>query len=125
MSPQQLRLQALYLFLALGCALLLTVGCDEPPHQSEIDTVNGQVETDYPDSMLDNGTPLRSTQMPGEETWASPDNEPDSDVKVEDAENPPVKPQYDLNAGTGSDENAEQNAVMELRDESLSAGQSE
>lgn len=123
MSPQQLRMQALYLFVAIGCAFLLTVGCEEASQTNEISTVNGQVETEYSDSMIDNGTPLHSTQLPSEDTWVSPNPESEPDVTAGVATDAPAKPQYDLNAETGSDENAEENDVMELRDKSLRAGE--
>jgi len=69
--------------------------------------------------MFENDTSLGETPSRGEETGASPDDEPDSDVRVEDAENPPIKPIYDLNAGTGSDESVE----MENRDDCLRGGE--
>ncbi|WP_236624906.1 membrane or secreted protein [Rhodopirellula sp. SWK7] len=104
MSQRQMRIQLLYLFLAIGCAAVLTAGCDAPVGDSEVDSLEN-VDTSYSDSMFDNGTSLEEygleDETPGK-TWASPDGEPGSDVKPDQTPDAPVKPTFQSNAGTGS-----------------------
>lgn len=110
----QRRMQILYFFLVLGCAAILMAGCDLPSEEWSSGGQGEGVETEYSDSMLDNGTPMRDTPREGVETWAS-SKEPDSYEQADSQKSPPVKPSFDLNAGTGSDDQSQ----MKLRDEAL------
>ncbi|MCM2370880.1 membrane or secreted protein [Aporhodopirellula aestuarii] len=122
MSQRQIRIQLLYLFLAIGCAAVLTAGCDAPVGDSEIDPIRQEeVDTEYSDSMFDHGTPLNETSPlddpvsengPADETWASPG---EGEKAKSDAENehPPVKPTFHSNAGTGSSDQADESSADE------------
>ncbi|WP_144059847.1 membrane or secreted protein [Rhodopirellula sallentina] len=111
MSQRQLRMQMLYLFLALGCAAVLTAGCDAELGDSEVDSLDPNVQTEYSDSMFDNGTKLEDfgleSETPGE-TWASPKEDTGDASETTPDDRPqndaPVKPTFQSNAGTGSAE---------------------
>lgn len=122
MRQQNQKLQLLYLFLALGCAVVLCIGCDDAITDGEIDTIDGQVQTEYTEQIEDDlvtDSETLADEIAGDEQRldATPDrrdaqkrlNENDSpaddnDTPSKESGDTPVKPVFQSNAGTGSAE---------------------
>ena len=121
MRQQNQKIQLLYLFLALGCAGVLCIGCDDAITDGDVDTIDGQVQTEYTeqieDDLVDDSETLtdeiRGTDQGIDSTPSRQDarnylDEDESTAGAGGAESDkansdaPVKPTFQSNAGTGS-----------------------
>jgi len=122
MRQQNQKIQLLYLFLALGSAVVLCLGCDDAITDGEIDTIDGQVQTEYTEQIEEDlvtdsetladeiaGNDQRLDATPNRRDAEKRLNENDSpaddnDTPSKESSDTPVKPTFQSNAGTGSAE---------------------
>ncbi|TWU03370.1 hypothetical protein [Neorhodopirellula pilleata] len=84
MRQQNQKIQLLYLFLALGCAVVLFVGCDDAVTDGKVETNNGQVQTEYTDQIEEDL--VTDSETLSDEIQGT-DQELDADPNRQDAQN--------------------------------------
>lgn len=101
--------QLVYLFLVLGCALVLTTtnGCGDSEYNPTLNTVDGQVETVYTDEiqqkLADDREPPRSQPAGTEQPATTIDQSSAQPPNPTNRAGEPIKPTFQSNEGTGSE----------------------